>query len=110
MSNDDEGTQAPVASAGGRWLIEPLGKSSIFTVEQLTSEQLAFAETASAFVEGEVLPRQTEIDTKKPDKWCLSGLLFKVLRSMLYKGSRFFIHFGWQCSGIVVRQGFGFAF
>ena len=73
MSNDDEGTQTPPASAGGRWLIEPLGRASIFTVEQLTSEQLAFAETASAFVEGEVLPRQHEIDNKKP------GLLKELL-------------------------------
>ena len=69
---DDE-TQTPAASAGGRWLIEPLGKSSIFTSEQLTAEQLAFAETASAFVEGEILPRQGDIENKKP------GLLKELL-------------------------------
>ncbi|MDP2341344.1 MAG: acyl-CoA dehydrogenase family protein [Deltaproteobacteria bacterium] len=70
---DDE-TQTPAASAGGRWLIEPLGKASIFTSEQLTAEQLAFAETASAFVEGEVLPLQNDIENKKP------GLLKELLR------------------------------
>lgn len=69
-----EATLDVVASAGGRWLIEPGGRSSIFTVEQLTSEQLAFAETASAFVEGEVLPRQNEIEVKKP------GLLKELLQ------------------------------
>ena len=71
---DDE-THTPTASAGGRWLIEPLGKASIFTSEQLTAEQLAFAETASQFVEGEVLPRQNDIENKKP------GLLGELLRS-----------------------------
>jgi len=71
---DDESNQAPPASAGGMWLIQPLGTSSIFTVEQLTSEQLAFADTARAFVAGDVLPVQAEIDAKKP------GLLVSLLK------------------------------
>ena len=71
----EEGEQASVTSAGGLWLVEPLGTQSIFSAEQLTEEQLAFAETASAFVMGEVLPRQKEIDDKTPG----------VLRDLLSK-------------------------
>lgn len=70
---DDQTPPSP-GSAGGSWLIEPLGKSSIFTTEQLTDEQLAFADTASAFVDGEILPRQKDIETKQP------GLLKELLR------------------------------
>ena len=72
MSNDDE--QASVTGAGGLWLVEPMGTASIFTAEQLTQEQLAFAETAGAFVDREVLPVQNDIDHKAP------GLLVKLLR------------------------------
>lgn len=72
MSNDDE--QASVTGAGGLWLVEPMGTASIFTAEQLTEEQLAFAETAGAFVDREVLPVQNDIDHKAP------GLLVKLLR------------------------------
>ena len=71
----EDGEQASVTSAGGLWLVEPLGTQSIFSAEQLTEEQLAFAETASAFVMGEVLPRQKEIDDKTPG----------VLRDLLSK-------------------------
>ena len=70
---DDQTPPSP-GSAGGSWLIEPLGKSSIFTTEQLTDEQLAFADTASAVVDGEILPRQKDIETKQP------GLLKELLR------------------------------
>lgn len=70
---DDQTPPSP-GSAGGSWLIEPLGKSSIFTTEQLTDEQLAFADTASAFVDGEILPRQKDIEIKQP------GLLKELLR------------------------------
>lgn len=73
MSGDDE-QQGSVTGAGGLWLVEPLGTASIFTAEQLTEEQLAFAETAGAFVENEVLPLQNDIDKKTP------GLLVKLLR------------------------------
>lgn len=70
---DDETGDVP-AKPGGQWLLEPLGRASIFTAEQLSDEQLQFAKTASDFVEGEVLPRQTEIDNKKP------GLLVELLK------------------------------
>jgi alkylation response protein AidB-like acyl-CoA dehydrogenase len=70
---DDESNELP-AKPGGQWLLEPLGRASIFTAEQLSDEQLQFAKTASDFVEGEVLPRQTEIDNKKP------GLLVELLK------------------------------
>jgi len=70
----DDGEVGTVTSAGGVWLVQPLGTSSIFTAEQLTEEQLAFAETANAFVTNEVLPLQKEIDDKKP------GLLRELLK------------------------------
>jgi alkylation response protein AidB-like acyl-CoA dehydrogenase len=70
----DDGETGTVTSAGGAWLMQPLGTQSIFTAEQLTEEQVAFAETAAAFVEGEVLPVQAQIDQKEP------GLLVKLLR------------------------------
>jgi alkylation response protein AidB-like acyl-CoA dehydrogenase len=70
----DDGETGNVTSAGGLWLMQPLGTQSIFSAEQLTEEQVAFAETAAAFVEGEVLPVQVQIDQKEP------GLLVKLLR------------------------------
>jgi alkylation response protein AidB-like acyl-CoA dehydrogenase len=61
----DGGTSDP-ENQGGVWLLEPMGKQSIFTPEQFTEEQLAFAKTASEFAYGKVLPRVTEIEAKKP--------------------------------------------
>lgn len=61
-----EGNQDDLANLGGVWLIEPLYKQSIFTPEQFTEEQLAFASTASDFALGKVLPRVAEIEGKKP--------------------------------------------
>ncbi len=69
----DDGESGPVTTAGGVWLVEPLGRQSILTAEQLTEEQLAFADTAAAFVEKDVLPVQKDIDQKKP------GLLRELL-------------------------------
>ena len=61
-----DGTQNDLENQGGVWLIEPMGKQSIFTPEQFTEEQLAFAKAASAFALGEVLPRVVDIEAKKP--------------------------------------------
>src|SRR3954470_10420080 len=55
-----------VENPGGVWLIEPMGKQSIFTPEQFTEEQTAFAKTASDFALGKVLPKVAEIEAKKP--------------------------------------------
>ena len=63
MSDQAEST-VEVERAGGRWLLQPLGRQSIFTPEQFTDEQLAFAETARQFVEGKVLPKTAEIEQK----------------------------------------------
>src|SRR5262245_11026857 len=55
-----------VENQGGLWLIEPMGRQSIFTPEQFTEEQLAFAKTASDFALGKVLPRVADIEKKTP--------------------------------------------
>ena len=71
-----DGTADDVSSPGGHWLLEPLGRQSIFTPEQFTAEQTAFAETASSFALGKVLPKVMEIEQKKPG---VRGLLKGIL-------------------------------
>lgn len=61
-----DGTTDDLENQGGVWLIEPMGKQSIFTPEQFTEEQLAFAKTGADFAYGKVLPRVAEIEGKKP--------------------------------------------
>lgn len=61
-----DGTSGDPENQGGVWLLEPMGKQSIFTPEQFTEEQLAFAKTSSEFAYGKVLPRVAEIEAKKP--------------------------------------------
>ncbi len=61
-----DGNSDELANLGGVWLIEPLYRQSIFTPEQFTEEQLAFAQTAADFATGKVLPRVGEIEGKKP--------------------------------------------
>jgi alkylation response protein AidB-like acyl-CoA dehydrogenase len=53
-------------SPGGGFLLEPTGSATIFTPEMLTDEQLMMKKTADDFMKGEVLPRLTEIEAKKP--------------------------------------------
>ncbi len=62
----DDTTSSDVENPGGVWLIESIAKQSIFTPEQFTEEQIAFAKTASDFAMGKVLPRVGEIESKKP--------------------------------------------
>jgi alkylation response protein AidB-like acyl-CoA dehydrogenase len=69
-----DGTGDDLSSPGGHWLLEPLGRQSIFTPEQFTAEQTAFAETAGSFATGKVLPRVAEIEAKKP------GVLRELLK------------------------------
>lgn len=51
---------------GGSFLLDCVGKTRIFTPEDLAPEQLAIAKTARRFADSEVLPRLEEIEAQKP--------------------------------------------
>ncbi len=51
---------------GGSFLVRETTPDEVFTPEDFTSEQLQFAKTARDFVENEVVPRNDEIEEKKP--------------------------------------------
>jgi alkylation response protein AidB-like acyl-CoA dehydrogenase len=70
----DDGGGDLMGMQGGTWLVTPMGRESIFTPEQFTEEQLAFAATARKFLEDKVMPRSAEIEQKKP------GVLVELLR------------------------------
>jgi alkylation response protein AidB-like acyl-CoA dehydrogenase len=53
------------ASAGGSWLVSPLGSSPQFTGADFSEDDLLYARTAEEFVRDEVLPRLEEIEGKK---------------------------------------------
>ncbi len=54
--------------AGGSFLFQPLGRRSIFTVEQLSDEQRLMYQTARDFTVREVLPHVTELESKSSDR------------------------------------------
>jgi len=51
---------------GGSFLLDAVGRTRIFTPEDLAPEQLAIARTARSFADSEVLPRLEEIEASKP--------------------------------------------
>ncbi|GAB4246532.1 MULTISPECIES: acyl-CoA dehydrogenase family protein [Deferrisoma] len=51
---------------GGSFLVRETTPDEVFTPEDFTSEQLQFAKTARDFIENEVIPRNDEIEEKKP--------------------------------------------
>ena len=53
------------ASAGGSWLVSPLGSSPQFTGADFSEDDLLYARTAEEFVRDEVLPRLEEIESKQ---------------------------------------------
>lgn len=53
---------AKTGSWSGRFVVEDMEPASIATPEDFTEEQLMLAEAASQFVEGEVLPRDEELE------------------------------------------------
>src|SRR5712692_4081505 len=53
------------ASAGGSWLVTPLGSSAQFTGADFSEDDLLYAKTAEEFVRDEVLPRLDEIEAKQ---------------------------------------------
>ena len=61
-------------SAGGSWLVTPVGAAPQFTGADFSEDDLLYAETAEHFVRDEVLPRLEEIESKK------EGLMPELLR------------------------------
>ncbi|HET7841305.1 MAG TPA: acyl-CoA dehydrogenase family protein, partial [Terriglobia bacterium] len=59
---------------GGSFLIESRSPAEVFTPEDLTDQHRLIAQTASEFVENEIVPRVKEIEEKKP------GLLRELLK------------------------------
>jgi alkylation response protein AidB-like acyl-CoA dehydrogenase len=59
---------------GGSFLIESRRPAEIFTPEDLTDQHKLIAQTAGEFVEKEIVPREKEIEEKKP------GLLRELLQ------------------------------
>jgi len=53
------------ASAGGSWLVTPLGSTAQFTGADLSEDDVLYAKTAEEFVRDEVLPQLEEIEAKK---------------------------------------------
>ncbi|WP_025321817.1 acyl-CoA dehydrogenase family protein [Deferrisoma camini] len=51
---------------GGSFLVRETTPEEVFTPEDFTSEQLQFAKTARDFIDNEVIPRNDEIEEKKP--------------------------------------------
>jgi alkylation response protein AidB-like acyl-CoA dehydrogenase len=49
-------TNITTRAAGGRFLVDPVAPSDIFTREDLTEEQRLFGQTAAEFIQKEVLP------------------------------------------------------
>jgi alkylation response protein AidB-like acyl-CoA dehydrogenase len=52
-------------SAGGSWLVNPIGAAPQFTGADFSEDDLLYAKTAEDFVRNEVLPRLEEIEAKK---------------------------------------------
>lgn len=65
-------TSAPLQ--GGGFLLTPAGERDQFIPEELSDELLQLRSTAKDFIEGEVLPRDADIEAKKP------GVLATLLR------------------------------
>ncbi len=53
-----------MVTAGGSWLLDPVGAREQFTELEFTEEDLSYARTAEEFVRKEVLPRLEEIEAK----------------------------------------------
>jgi alkylation response protein AidB-like acyl-CoA dehydrogenase len=53
------------ASAGGSWLMTPVGSTDQFTGADFSEDDLLYAKTAEDFVRNEVLPHLEELEAKK---------------------------------------------
>ncbi len=51
---------------GGSFLLSPVGASDVFIPEELSPELLQLRATSHDFIEGEILPRDAEIESKTP--------------------------------------------
>jgi len=67
-------TSSPARVKGGSFLIESRRPDEIFTPEDLSDQHTLIAQTATEFVEREIVPRVKEIEEKKP------GLLRELLK------------------------------
>ncbi len=67
-------TSSPARVKGGSFLIESRHPDEIFTPEDLSDQHKLIAQTATEFVEREIVPRVKEIEEKKP------GLLRELLK------------------------------
>lgn len=52
-------------SAGGSWLVTPVGSAAQFTGADFSEDDLLYAKTAEGFVRDEVLPRLEDIEAKQ---------------------------------------------
>ena len=59
---------------GAAWLLEETDQSSIFTPEKLSEEHRLIAQTVDEFVEAEVLPKITQLETRD---WTLARALIR---------------------------------
>src|SRR5262245_31691941 len=60
-------TTAAAVRKGGSWLLEETAPDDVFTPERLTDEHRLMAQTATEFVESEVLPALDRLETKDWD-------------------------------------------
>jgi alkylation response protein AidB-like acyl-CoA dehydrogenase len=67
-------TSAPALLRGGEWLLQPSDADAAFTPERTTEEHRLIAQTATQFVENEVLPVLDRLEQKD---WTLSRQLVK---------------------------------
>ena len=68
-------TTTPVAARrGADWLLEPTAPHDVFTPERLSDEHRLIAQTAAEFLEKEVLPAISRLETKD---WALARALVK---------------------------------
>ena len=67
-------TSSPARIKGGSFLIESRRPDEIFTPEDLSDQHTLIAQTATEFIEREIVPRVKEIEEKKP------GLLRELLK------------------------------
>ncbi len=61
-------TQSPGSSCrhGGEFLVQQVDCQEVFTPEDFSSEERAMAQAAREFIDKEIIPRQEELDQKKP--------------------------------------------
>src|SRR5919206_1956694 len=61
-------TETSLTHSSASYLTTPAGTQDIFSPERFNDEQRMMAETAHAFITGEVLPRVEEIEAQKPGR------------------------------------------